>query len=119
MAANRIRIMVCSSEYIIASPDSEEYVQGLAERLDTEMKEFMEQNPSASVTTAAVLTALGYMDEIEKANNGADNMRAQVKEYLEDAAKAKMETEEMRRALNDAKRENERLRRELGYTASK
>ncbi|MDO5601832.1 MAG: cell division protein ZapA [Oscillospiraceae bacterium] len=116
MAANRIRIRVCGSEYVIASTDSEEYVQGLAKQLDEEMCAFLDQNPAASVTTAAVLAALGYMDEKEKASNGADNMRAQIKDYLEDAAKAKMDAEEARRALSDAKYELERLRRELGYT---
>lgn len=116
MAANRIRIRVCGSEYVIASTDSEEYVQGLAKRLDEEMLAFLEKNPTASVTTAAVLTALDYMDEKEKASSGADNMRSQIKDYLEDAAKAKMEAEEARRALADAKYELERLRRELGYT---
>ena len=35
-------------------------------------------------------------------------MRAQIKDYLEDAAKAKLELEEERREV-------ERLRRELGY----
>ena len=65
-------------------------------------------NPSASVTTAAVMTALGYLDELKKSTSGADNMRAQIKDYLEDAAKAKLELEEERREV-------ERLRRELGY----
>ena len=41
--------------------------------------------------TAAVITALGYLDELKKSTSGADNMRAQIKDYLEDAAKAKLE----------------------------
>ena len=39
---------------------------------------------------------------------GADNMRAQIKDYLEDAAKAKLAAEESRREV-------ERLRREITY----
>lgn len=54
------------------------------------------------------MTALGYLDELKKSTSGADNMRAQIKDYLEDAAKAKLELEEERREV-------ERLRRELGY----
>ena len=51
---------------------------------------------------------LGYLDELKKSTSGADNMRAQIKDYLEDAAKAKLSAEE-------ARREVERLRREIGY----
>ena len=67
---------------------------------------------SVSVTTAAVITALGYLDELKKSTSGADNMRAQIKDYLEDAAKAKLAAEE-------ARREVERLRREIGYLKEK
>ena len=69
---------------------------------------FRQVTPSASVTTAAVITALDYLDELKKTNLSADNMRAQIKNYLEDAAKAKLEVEE-------AKKEIDRLRREIGY----
>ena len=62
--------------------------------------------------TAAVITALGYLDELKKSTSGADNMRAQIKDYLEDAAKAKLAAEE-------ARREVERLRREIGYLKEK
>ena len=36
-------------------------------------------------------------DELEKASGSADNMRRQIKDYLEDAASAKMAAEELRR----------------------
>ena len=52
------------------------------------------------------------LDELKKSTSGADNMRAQIKDYLEDAAKAKLAAEE-------ARREVERLRREIGYLKEK
>ena len=81
---------------------------GLAEKLDSDMNQVLMNNPTASITTAAVITAMDYLDELKKSTSGADNMRAQIKDYLEDAAKAKLAAEE-------ARREVERLRRELGY----
>ena len=68
----------------------------------------LRQCPTASVTSAAVLTALDYQDKLQGAVAAADNMRGQIKEYLEDAAKAKLAAEE-------ARREVERLRREVQY----
>ena len=108
MPANKIKLEICGSNYVIATTDTEEYVLSLAEKLDTDMSQMPTATPSASVTTAAVMTALGYLDELKKSTSGADNMRAQIKDYLEDAAKAKLELEEERREV-------ERLRRELGY----
>lgn len=109
MPANKIKLEICGSSYVIATTDTEEYVVlSLAEKLDADMNQMMVNNPTASVATAAVITALGYLDELKKSTSGADNMRAQIKDYLEDAAKAKLAAEE-------ARREVERLRRELGY----
>lgn len=108
MPANKIKLEICGASYVIATTDTEEYVLSLAEKLDADMNQMMTNNPSASIATAAVITALGYLDELKKSTSGADNMRAQIKDYLEDAAKAKLELEEERREV-------ERLRRELGY----
>ena len=88
MPANKIKLEICGSNYVIATTDTEEYVLSLAEKLDSDMTQMLASNPPASVTTAAVITALGYLDELKKSTSGADNMRAQIKDYLEDAAKA-------------------------------
>ena len=66
MPANKIKLTVCGSSYIVSTTDREEYVQGLAERLDHDMNELMIQNPSASVAASAIITALGYLDELKK-----------------------------------------------------
>lgn len=110
MPANKIKLTVCGSSYIVSTTDREEYVQGLAERLDHDMNELMIQNPSASVAASAIITALGYLDELKKNAEGADNMRSQIKDSLEDAAKAKLAAEEARREVDRLQREVQRLR---------
>lgn len=108
MAASKVRLEICGSSYVVSTNDSEEYLLGLAERLDKDMNQIMIDSPNASVTAAAVMTALSYLDEAEKAAFGADNMRAQIQGYLEDASKARLAAEEM-------KRENTRLKNELKH----
>ena len=105
---NKVKLNICGSHYIVSAQEDEAYVLSLAEKLDKDMSAVLAAAPSASVTSAAILTALDYLDDLKKTNLGADNMRAQIKNYLEDAAKAKLEVEE-------AKREIERLRKEIGY----
>ena len=112
MEVSKVRLTICGSNYVLSTSESEDYVRNLADRLDLEMKELMARSASVSITTAAVLTALGYLDELEKANGSADNMRRQIKDYLEDAASAKMAAEELRRdnaALRQRIEELERL----------
>lgn len=112
MPSNKVKLEICGSSYVISTNDAPEYLIGLAERLDQDMNQIMVDTPNASVTAAAVITALGYLDEAEKSAFGADNMRAQLQDYLEDAAKARMAAEE-------AKREVEKLRKELSFYEGK
>ena len=103
---NKVRVTIAGSPYVISSTDSEAYVTGLAGELDASIQEVMAANPNLSVTRAAVFCALDYLDRMKKSTGSADNMRSQIKDYLADAARAKLDAEE-------AKREVERLKREV------
>ena len=93
----KVRLTICGSSYVVNTSESEDYMLNLAARLNLDMTEMMNASNTVSVTTAAVMTALSYRDELEKASGSADNMRRQIKDYLEDAASAKMAAEELRR----------------------
>lgn len=88
-------------------------MKNLAGQLNLDMNELMASSNSVSITTAAVMTALDYRDELEKASGSADNMRRQIKDYLEDAASAKMAAEEARRENASLKRRVDELERRL------
>lgn len=108
MPSSKIRLEICGSSYVISTSETEEYVKSLAEKLDKDMSQLLASSPTASVATAAVVVALDYLDELKKSRNGADNMREQIRDYLEDAAKAKLAAEESRREV-------ERLKREISF----
>ena len=110
MSVTKVKLSICGSNYVVSTTDGEEYVNKLAERLDEDMSELMAQNASASVTASAIITALSYLDELNKNASSAENMRAQMKEYLEDAAKARMEAEEARREVEKLQVELARLK---------
>ncbi len=103
---NRIKLEICSTEYIIISDEPEYYVKELADELDKSMRDLMDNDSRVSTTMAAVLSALTFADECRKATASADNLRSQIKEYLSENARVRAEAEE-------ARRENERLRRDL------
>lgn len=113
MPTSKVRLTICGSSYVISTSESEDYMQNLADRLNLDMNELMASSNSVSITTAAVMTALNYRDELEKASGSADNMRRQIKNYLEDAASAKMAAEELRRENDSLRRQVDDLRRRL------
>ena len=113
MPTSKVRLTICGSSYVISTSESEDYMQNLADRLNLDMNELMASSNSVSITTAAVMTALNYRDELEKASGSADNMRRQIKNYMEDAASAKMAAEELRRENDSLRRQVDDLRRRL------
>ena len=110
MAANRVKLTICGANYVIVSEDEESYVQELGTRLDEEMNELMTKNQAISVTGAAVLKALDYLDELQKSTGSVDNMRRQIKDYLEDAANAKSEAADAKRQVQELQRQLEQMR---------
>ena len=112
MSSHKVKLEICGSSYIVSTNDSEEYLVSLAERLDRDMNKIMAEASNASVTAAAVISALAYLDEAEKSAFGADNMRSQIQGYLEDASKARQMAEEARREVS-------RLLNELSHYQSK
>ena len=84
----------------------------LGDELDAVLTKTLRENSRLSVTQAAILAALEYADMYKKAEVSADNLRGQIKEYLEDSARSKMDAE-------IAKREVERLTRELQNVQAK
>lgn len=115
MPAHKIRVEICGASYVISTNDAEEYLIGLAERLDADMGKVLQGASNASITSAAVITALGYLDEASKSAAGADNMRAQIQDYLEDAARARSMAEEARMEVERLNMELEELRNSALY----
>ncbi|HEX3016611.1 MAG TPA: cell division protein ZapA [Caproicibacter sp.] len=113
MAKNRIRLNICGCECALCSDDSENYIRSIGDEVQKAIDDIMAKNERVSVTLAAIYTALSYCDDSHKAASSADNLRAQIKNYLEDSSHARMDSEESRRELERMKRENQTLRARL------
>ncbi|MDD6395537.1 MAG: cell division protein ZapA [Acutalibacteraceae bacterium] len=103
---NKVRLNVCGTDYYIASEDDESYIRSIGDEVDARMNEMMSASDRVSTTMAAVLCALSYADECKKANAASDSLRSQIKAYVEESERSRLEADE-------AKSEIERLRREL------
>ena len=78
----------------------------LGGQVDRDMRALLHADERISTTMAAVLVAITNADAAKKAEGAADNLRSQMKGYLDDNARARQE-------LENARRETERLRREI------
>ena len=113
MAKNKVQIKICGATYSIITEDDAEYVEELGDFIDSEMKNISSQNPSLSSIQCAVLVALDQADACKKATASADNLREQIKDYLEDSARARMEVDVARREIERLNREISNLREKL------
>ncbi|MCC8015987.1 MAG: cell division protein ZapA [Clostridiales bacterium] len=113
MEKKKVQIKICGATYSILTDDNAEYVEELGEFIDSEMKNISMGNPSLSSIQCAVLVALDQADSSRKATAAADNLRAQIKDYLEDSARARMEVDVARREIERLNREISNLREKL------
>lgn len=104
--ATRSKVKVLDTTYYITTSGSEEQVRRIEEQMNEQLGAILEQRPSLSTLDAIVILSLNLMDEITDAESSTDRMREQLSQYLEDAAKARME-------LEDQRRQCERLTQEL------
>ncbi len=105
--SNHIKLNICGAEYRLTTNDTPEYAVALALEVEEKINEIRKANSSLSLVQATTLVALDYADALKKNDSSADNMRVQIKEYLEDAAKAKGERDYYKRELERAKQKLE------------
>ena len=95
---NCIKVTICGEEYTLMAEESPSYMQKVAAMVDAEMGEIMASGRVGRLD-AAVLAAANLADQLLKQQASTENLRSQLKDYLDDANKAKSELSECRREL--------------------
>lgn len=97
MGRNRVKMTIAGTEYTVVSEEPALYMLQVGCDLDNDLREMMKNNPRLTPTMAAVLTAINDRDRLNKAEEAADNLRDQMREYLEENAALRAELERLRR----------------------
>lgn len=113
MANNKIHMTIAGVDYCITTDDDPEYMKALGEEISQKIQRMLRENDTLSITMAATLVAMEYCDIYVKSENNADNLRKQIKEYLEESAHIRAELEVSKRELERLSRENQSLRDRL------
>ncbi len=95
---NRVTVTIAGQSYNLVAGEDTAYMEKVASLVDDKMNEVLSSS-GASTTEAGVLAALNIADEYYKALKGAENLRAQIKEYLEENAALKDQISELKREV--------------------
>ena len=96
--ANRVVVNICGEEYTFIAEESASYMQRVGAYVGDKMQEVL-SSTKVGRTDAAVLTAANITDELFKAQSAAEQLRSQIKGYLDEASKAQSEVSELKREI--------------------
>ena len=96
--ANRVVISICGEEYTFIADESAAYMQKVGSYVSEKMEEVL-NSAKVGRTDAAILTAANIADELFKAQAASEQLRAQIKGYLDEASRAQSEASELKREV--------------------
>lgn len=96
--ANRVVISICGEEYTFIADESAAYMQKVGSYVSEKMEEVL-NSAKVGRTDAAILTAANIADELFKAKAASEQLRSQIKGYLDEAGRAQSEASELKREV--------------------
>ena len=96
--ANRVVVTICGEDYTFVAEESTSYMQKVGAYVGDKMTEIL-NGAKVGRTDAAVLTAANIADELFKSQTAAEQLRSQIKGYLDEAGKAQAEVSELKREI--------------------
>ena len=85
MENKRVEEKINNVEYTMVTNEPEEYVQRVALLVNKRMAQIKEGNKQLSTAMTAVLTSINIADELLKNESVLDNIRVELKRYMEEA----------------------------------
>ena len=96
--ANRVTINICGEEYTFIADESATYMQKVGTYVGEKMEEIL-NSAKVGRTDAAILTAANIADELFKSQTASEQLRSQIKGYLDEASRAQSEVSELKREI--------------------
>ena len=100
---SKVTVTIADRPYTLVTTEEQPYVEKVAAQVDGLMTSVMKQ-AKVPALDAAVLTAINAVDSAFKEQEAAQALRAQLKDYLEEATQAKQELAEVKREITRLKK---------------
>ena len=95
---NRVVVSICGEDYTFVAEEAPSYMQRVGSYVSEKMEAVL-SGARVGRTDAAVLTAANIADELFKAQAAAEQLRGQIKGYLDEAGRAQSEASELKREV--------------------
>ncbi len=95
---NRVTVTIAERPFTLLTDGDAEFTQKVAEHLNSAITELLEGG-RLSLLDACILGGLNITEDYFREQESSENLRRQLKEYLEESAKLKLELSEARREI--------------------
>ena len=95
---NKVTVTIAGQEYHLVATEDAAYMKKVAGHVDAKVNEVL-AGGKVSTSDAAILAALNIADEYLKEVEASENLRGQLKDYLQEATNLKMELSEAKREI--------------------
>lgn len=95
MEKQKITVFVSGQKLTLITTDSEKYVNDIANKVETTINSLFASS-NLSKEKCAVMAALDFCDDEAKARAAMNEIKEQIKDYIEDVAKLKAENESLK-----------------------
>ena len=99
-------IRISNHTFTITSDDDQQYLDSITTKVENRVKRLADEMPNRNLVDVALFVAMDYCDQYTKAKGDGSDMRTQIKDYLQ-------ESSFLRKKLDEATRENEKLKAEI------
>lgn len=113
MESKKVEVKINNIEYTLVTNEPEEYVQRVALLVNKRMNEIGEGSSQLSTAMKAVLTAINLADECLKNESVLDNLRIELKGYMEESKGLGTELEEKRLEVEKLREDVHKLQIDL------
>ncbi len=123
MESKKVEVKINNIEYTLVTSEPEEYVQRVALLVNKKMNEITAEAPQLSTAMKAVLAAINIADDCLKNESILDNIRLELKGYMEESKglgseleTKKLEVEKLREDIHKLQIELAKKETELSET---
>ncbi len=104
--SNRVVIQIAGQELVLLVDEDVQYLNKVAAFVDQKVGQVVSET-RMSLLNATMLTCMNIADEYFKAMDQAENLRRQLKEYIEESAKSKTELAELKKETGKGKKDSQ------------
>lgn len=111
MEKNKITITINNRDYTLVSADTKEHMEMVAEYIDKKIGEItFASGGSLTIQDTSILAAINVADDYFKSEETADNLRSQIKQYIDEASAASFKNSQLETEIARLKAEIKALR---------